>query len=79
MRVLSQLHFNDQNVEITLPEVMGICQYFALYGLMNLGPKPERIMPAQQTIAVTPVVQNTKGGKVITLLNIIKYQHFHRH
>lgn len=64
MRVLSQLYFSDQNIEIPLSEVMGICQYFTLFGLVNLGPKPERIMPAQQTIAITPVVQNTKGGKV---------------
>ncbi|KOB75437.1 putative HEAT repeat containing 6 [Operophtera brumata] len=36
LRVLSQLYFNDQNVEIPLPEVMGISWYFALYGLVNL-------------------------------------------
>lgn len=48
---------------------MGICRHFILYGLANQGPKPEKIMPAQQTIAAipVPVTQNSKGGKVIEL------------
>ncbi|XP_049873203.1 HEAT repeat-containing protein 6 [Pectinophora gossypiella] len=65
LRVLSQLYYNDQKVNIPLPEVMGICRHFVLYGLVNQNPKPERIMPAQQTLAAVPVVpsSNPKGGK----------------
>lgn len=62
--MLTQLYYNDQSVEIPLSEVMGITHHFVLYGLVNQGSKPQKIMPAQQTIAVTPVVQNSKGGKV---------------
>ncbi|KAJ2949139.1 hypothetical protein O0L34_g6080 [Tuta absoluta] len=64
LRVLSQVYFNDPKVSIPLPEVMGICRYFVLYGILSQSAKPDRIMPAQQTIAVTPVTQvNAKGGK----------------
>lgn len=49
---------------------MGICRYFILYGIVNQGPNPEKIMPAQQTLATipVPVTQNSKGGKVIMVL-----------
>ncbi|XP_075977882.1 HEAT repeat-containing protein 6 [Anticarsia gemmatalis] len=65
LRVLSQLYFNDPNINILLPEVMGICRYFVLFGLATQANKPEKIMPAQQTIAMPPVVHNSnpKGGK----------------
>lgn len=64
------MYLNGQNTKIPLPEVMGICKYYVLLGLMQQESKPERIMPAQQTIAPSPVVHNnTKGGKVITMNN----------
>ncbi|KAL0883107.1 hypothetical protein ABMA27_016568 [Loxostege sticticalis] len=63
LRVLTQLYFNDQNVPIPLPEVVGLCRYFILYGLVAQGPKPERLMPAQQSIAAAPVKIQPKGGK----------------
>lgn len=65
LRVLSQIHFNDQNVCIPLPELMGISRYFLVYGLVVQGLKPEKIMPAQQTIAAVPNTtnRNSKGGK----------------
>lgn len=49
---------------------MGISRYFVLYGLVVQGNRPEKIMPAQQTIAMLPAVNNVtaKGGKVILLL-----------
>lgn len=66
LRVLSQIYFNDPNISIPLPEVMGICRYCIIYGLVVQSNRPEKIMPAQQTIAMAPVVPkpNTKGGKV---------------
>lgn len=66
LRVLSQLYYNDPYVNILLPEVMGICRYFVLYGLVTQLSRPEKIMPAQQTIAMAPVTHNPnpKGGKV---------------
>ncbi|KAG6456598.1 hypothetical protein O3G_MSEX009826 [Manduca sexta] len=65
LRVLSQLYFNDHNITIPVPEVIGICRHFILYGLNYQAAKPEKIMPSQQTIAVTPVAHcpQTKGGK----------------
>lgn len=65
LRVLSQLYFNDPNLSIQLPEVMGICRYFVLYGLVTQENRPEKIMPAQQAIALPAVVHNVnpKGGK----------------
>ncbi|XP_035439500.2 HEAT repeat-containing protein 6 [Spodoptera frugiperda] len=65
LRVLSQIYFNDPNISIPLPEVMGICRYCIIYGLVVQNNRPEKIMPAQQTIAMAPVVPkpNTKGGK----------------
>ncbi|CAG9786769.1 unnamed protein product [Diatraea saccharalis] len=63
LRVLSQLHFNDPKVSVPLPEVMGICRYFILYGLLNQGNKPEKIMPSQQTIAAPVIKTYPKGGK----------------
>ncbi|KAJ8722117.1 hypothetical protein PYW08_004519 [Mythimna loreyi] len=65
LRLLSQLYFNDPNINIPLPEVMGICRYCILYGLVTQTSRPEKIMPAQQTIAIVPVVHppNPKGGK----------------
>ncbi|XP_045773429.1 HEAT repeat-containing protein 6 isoform X1 [Maniola jurtina] len=63
LRVLSHLYFNEQKVDIPMPEVMGICRYFILYGLVSQGNKPERIMPSQQTVAAAPVKPNPKGGK----------------
>lgn len=63
-KVLSHIYFNDPKVKLPLPEVIGICKYFILYGLVNQGQKPEKIMPAQQTIAAVPVRLNVKGGKV---------------
>ncbi|XP_053609751.1 HEAT repeat-containing protein 6 [Plodia interpunctella] len=63
LRVLSQLYFNEQKVLIPLPEVIGICRYFILYGLVIQSSRPEKIMPSQQTIAVPPVKIAPKGGK----------------
>ncbi|XP_026735223.1 HEAT repeat-containing protein 6 isoform X1 [Trichoplusia ni] len=65
LRVLSQLYYNDPSISILLPEVMGICRYFVLYGLVTQLSMPEKIMPAQQTIAMAPVTHNPnpKGGK----------------
>ncbi|XP_026761719.2 HEAT repeat-containing protein 6 [Galleria mellonella] len=63
LRLLSQLYFNEQKITIPLPEVMGICRHFVLYGLINQGPTPERLMPAQQTIATIPLKVIPKGGK----------------
>ncbi|XP_028176593.1 HEAT repeat-containing protein 6 [Ostrinia furnacalis] len=63
LRVLTQLYFNDQKVPVSLPDVVGLCRYFILYGLVTQGPKPERIMPAQQSIATAPVKIQPKGGK----------------
>ncbi|CAB3261513.1 unnamed protein product [Arctia plantaginis] len=65
LRVLSQLYFNDPNISIPLPEIMGISRYFILYGLVVQGSRPDKIMPAQQTIAMPSVVNNAnaKGGK----------------
>lgn len=63
LRVLTQLYFNDQSIIYSLPEVMGICHYFILFHLVKQGPKPEVVLPAQQTIAFAPAPQNTKGGK----------------
>ncbi|CAH0398322.1 unnamed protein product [Chilo suppressalis] len=63
LKVLSQLYFNDSKVLIPLPEIMGICRYFILYGLVNQGNRPEKILPAQQTVAANPVKINPKGGK----------------
>ncbi|KAM3965313.1 HEAT repeat-containing protein 6 [Aphomia sociella] len=63
LRVLSQLYFNDEKVTILLPEVMGICRHFVIYGLINQGQRPERLMPSQQTIATAPAKVNPKGGK----------------
>ncbi|XP_047029951.1 HEAT repeat-containing protein 6 [Helicoverpa zea] len=65
LRVLSQLYFNDLNINIPLPEVIGICRYFILYGLVTQTGPPEKIMPAQQSIAMVPEVRtpNPKGGK----------------
>ncbi|CAG9102480.1 unnamed protein product [Plutella xylostella] len=62
LRVLSQLCLHGHNVNIPLPELMGISKHFILLGLV---PQPTRwtsIMPAQQTIAPVPIVHNT-GGK----------------
>ncbi|XP_048004601.1 HEAT repeat-containing protein 6-like isoform X2 [Leguminivora glycinivorella] len=65
LRVLSQIYFNDQTICIPLPELMGISRYFLVYGLVVQGLKPEKIMPAQQTIATVPntINRDTKGGK----------------
>ncbi|XP_072949286.1 HEAT repeat-containing protein 6 [Epargyreus clarus] len=63
LRVLSHLYFNDQKVNFSLPDVIGICRYFILYGLIEQKGPPERIMPSQQTIAAVPVKTNPKGGK----------------
>ncbi|XP_041979377.1 HEAT repeat-containing protein 6 isoform X1 [Aricia agestis] len=63
LRVLAHIHFNDANVCVQTPEIVGICRYFILYGILNQNNKPERLMPAQQTIASAPVKPNTKGGK----------------
>ncbi|CAH2246737.1 jg8801 [Pararge aegeria aegeria] len=63
LRVLSHIYFNEQKIGIPISEVIGICQYFILYGLVSQDSKPERIMPAQQSIATTPVKPNPKGGK----------------
>ncbi|KAG7308603.1 hypothetical protein JYU34_005823 [Plutella xylostella] len=62
LRVLSQLCLHGHNVNIPLPELMGISKHYILLGLV---PQPTRwtsIMPAQQTIAPVPIVHNT-GGK----------------
>lgn len=66
LRVLSQICFNDQSIKIPLPELMGISRYFLVYGLVVQGSKPEKLMPAQQTIAALPNTtnRNPKGGKV---------------
>ena len=64
-KILSHIYFNDQKVTLPLPEAIGICRYFILYGLVNQGQKPEKIMPAQQTVAAAPVRLNVKGGKVL--------------
>ncbi|XP_023946380.1 HEAT repeat-containing protein 6 [Bicyclus anynana] len=63
LRILSHIYFNEQKIDIPISDVIGICQYFILYGLANQGNKPERIMPAQQSIAAAPVKPNPKGGK----------------
>ncbi|CAH0715508.1 unnamed protein product, partial [Brenthis ino] len=63
LKILSHIYFNDQKVDLPMSEIIGICRYFTLYGLVNQGNKPERIMPAQQSIAATPVKPNAKGGK----------------
>ncbi|XP_073955828.1 HEAT repeat-containing protein 6 [Choristoneura fumiferana] len=65
LRVLSQIYFNDQNINVPLPELMGISRYFLVYGLVVQGSKPEKLMPAQQTIAAVPYTtnRNPKGGK----------------
>ncbi|KAF9421110.1 hypothetical protein HW555_002822 [Spodoptera exigua] len=65
LRVLSQIYFNDPDINIPLPEVMGICRYCIMYGLVTQKNRPEKIMPAQQTIPIAPVLRkpNTKGGK----------------
>ncbi|XP_060803157.1 HEAT repeat-containing protein 6 [Amyelois transitella] len=63
LRVLSQLYYSEQKVSIPLPEVMGVCRYFVLYGLVAQGSTPEKIMPAQQTMAAAPVKIVPKGGK----------------
>ncbi|XP_047511457.1 HEAT repeat-containing protein 6 isoform X2 [Pieris napi] len=64
LRVLSHVYFNYQGEDIPLPELMGISQYFILYGLIQQNSRPEKIMPAQQTIAATPVKSvGVRGGK----------------
>ncbi|XP_028039412.1 HEAT repeat-containing protein 6-like isoform X2 [Bombyx mandarina] len=65
LRILAQLYFSDQNVVIPLPEIIGICHYFVLFGLVDQGNKPEKIMPSQQTVAMAPVPHKppSKGGK----------------
>ncbi|CAK1580315.1 unnamed protein product [Parnassius mnemosyne] len=63
LRVLSHLYFSDHNVNFSLPEVVGICRHFILYGLVNQNSKPERLMPSQQTIAAVPMKMAPKGGK----------------
>lgn len=69
LRVLSHIYFNEQKVEIPMPEVIGICRHFILHGLVSQPTKPEKIMPAQQTIAAVPVKPNPKGGKVCCFHN----------
>ncbi|KAL4715902.1 hypothetical protein ACJJTC_013202 [Scirpophaga incertulas] len=63
LRVLSNLYYNDVNIPVPLPEVMGICRYFILFGLVMQESKPEKLMPAQQTIAIQTIKINPKGGK----------------
>ncbi|XP_059052046.1 HEAT repeat-containing protein 6 [Achroia grisella] len=63
LRILSQLYFNEHQLTIPLPEVMGICHHFVLHGLVTQNRTPQRLMPAQQTIATVPVKVNPKGGK----------------
>ncbi|XP_045498148.1 HEAT repeat-containing protein 6 [Colias croceus] len=63
LRVLAHVYFNYHTTEIPLPELMGICQYFILYGLIKQNSKPEKILPAQQSIAIAPVKPTTRGGK----------------
>ncbi|KAI8436833.1 hypothetical protein MSG28_010288, partial [Choristoneura fumiferana] len=55
----------QKNINVPLPELMGISRYFLVYGLVVQGSKPEKLMPAQQTIAAVPYTtnRNPKGGK----------------
>ncbi|OWR52475.1 eg:34f3.4 protein [Danaus plexippus plexippus] len=62
LRVLSYIYFNDSSVNLSMPEIIGICRYFILYALIVQG-RPDRIMPSQQTIAAEPVKIQPKGGK----------------
>ncbi|XP_050679813.1 HEAT repeat-containing protein 6 [Leptidea sinapis] len=61
--VLTFICFTQQNIKILLPETIGICRYFMLYGLRPNNCKPEKIMPSQQTVAIAPVKTIPKGGK----------------
>ncbi|GBP30966.1 HEAT repeat-containing protein 6 [Eumeta japonica] len=63
LRTLAQLFFtHSQTIPIPLPELIGICRYYMLHGLVCQNTKPEKLMPSQQILA-TPVKNNTKGGK----------------
>ncbi|CAK1551115.1 unnamed protein product [Leptosia nina] len=62
LRVLSHIYFNCSSIEVPLPELMGICQYFILYGLVKQNNKLDKIMPSQQTVAATPVKPSVRGG-----------------
>ncbi|XP_050350439.1 HEAT repeat-containing protein 6 [Nymphalis io] len=63
LRILSHIYFNDQKVHFPMPEIMGICRHFILYGIISQEKRPEKIMPAQQSIAAVPIKPNAKGGK----------------
>nr|XP_026499699.1 HEAT repeat-containing protein 6 isoform X1 [Vanessa tameamea]XP_026499700.1 HEAT repeat-containing protein 6 isoform X1 [Vanessa tameamea]XP_026499701.1 HEAT repeat-containing protein 6 isoform X2 [Vanessa tameamea] len=63
LRILSNIYFNDQKVDFPMPEIMGLCRHFILYGIISQDKRPEKIMPAQQSIAAVPVKPNAKGGK----------------
>ncbi|XP_068633378.1 HEAT repeat-containing protein 6 [Battus philenor] len=62
-RVLSHIFFHDLSICGSLPELIGICRHFILYGLTGQITKPERIMPSQQTIASEIIKITSKGGK----------------
>ncbi|XP_046965630.1 HEAT repeat-containing protein 6 isoform X1 [Vanessa cardui] len=63
LRILSHIYFNDQKVDFPMPEIIGLCRHFILYGIVSQEKRPEKIMPAQQSIAAVPVKPNAKGGK----------------
>ncbi|VVC91203.1 unnamed protein product [Leptidea sinapis] len=58
--VLTFICFTQQNIKILLPETIGICRYFMLYGLRPNNCKPEKIMPSQQTVAIAPKQKQRK-------------------
>lgn len=75
LNILSKIFLRQSDIAC-ISDLMSVCHYFVLYGLVKQDTKPERIFPAKQCVAITaPVSKKANTGKKQKLRKPINRAH----